>query len=357
MAAENRQQPATRAEAEPEQVFLAELRAGIDENLAPGARAMLAVSGGPDSVALLFGWSMLASSRQDSLAVAHFDHGLREDSGRDADFVRGLANRLCVPCRVGRPEIPLRSQSTGSLEETARNARYAFLAQSAREAGASFVATGHTADDQAETVLHAVIRGSGIHGLAGMPVRRPLAPGVELVRPMLAMRRSTVHAYLHSVGQPACADATNLDPAFTRNRIRRLLPILKEQFNPRIEESLLRLSRIAGRNADFLRRHADGLLDAALESCSATQAILRIEVLAQAEALVRSEAVRRLLVRQGWPRGRIGFVELERIDALIVGAGATSWDLPDGLRAERRNKPTSVLVLTAKPASATTLAK
>ena len=132
-------------------------------------------------------------------------------------------------------------------EATARTARYAFLQETAERFGARYVVTGHTADDQAETILHRIVRGTGIAGLAGMARVRPLGPAATLIRPLLDFRRLELLAYLTDLGQPFRSDSSNSDTAFTRNRIRcRLLPELAAEYNPGVVASLVRLGRLAG---------------------------------------------------------------------------------------------------------------
>src|SRR5262249_9786947 len=140
------------------------------------------------------------------LVVAHYNHGLRgAESDADEEFVVALAHSLACECRVGRASQEASLAQAEPLvlasEEASRATRYSFLTEMAKEVGARYVATAHTADDQAETVLHRVLRGTGLLGLAGMPRARALAPGLALVRPLLAVRREQVQAYLAEVNQ------------------------------------------------------------------------------------------------------------------------------------------------------------
>ena len=173
-------------------MFLDALATGIDKLVPPRGRVVLAVSGGPDSLALLLGWSKLAGVRGDKIHVAHFDHRLRADSALDVRFARAISDELGLEFHTQAATQSLANQRGSSIEEAARDARYEFLTRVARSAGASHVATAHSADDQVETVLHAILRGTGIHGLAGIPCHRPLGEGIELVRPMLQITRRQV---------------------------------------------------------------------------------------------------------------------------------------------------------------------
>ena len=181
---------------------------------------VVAVSGGCDSVALLRAMAALKAGGEGRLCAAHLNHQLRPDAETDERFVVELCGRLGVPCEVGRMDVGrLAAQAGEGLEAAARKARYRFLKQTAGRLGARFVATAHTADDQAETILHRIVRGTGIRGLAGMARARRLGHAT-LVRPLLGVRRAELQAYLDAIGQPCRHDPSNLDPRFTRNRIR-----------------------------------------------------------------------------------------------------------------------------------------
>lgn len=316
--------------------FLNGLSGSLDRLVPRNGNILIAVSGGPDSLGLLEGWRRLAESRGDVLSVAHFDHALRDDSERDARFVEAIAKELSIPCHVERADRSLRLDAKGSLEAAARDARYLFLARRALAIGASFVATGHTADDQVETVLFSILRGTGIHGLAGMPASRTLAEGVRLVRPLLETRRQRVHSFLEGVGREALTDPTNQSSAHARNRLRRdLLPMLREAWNPRVDDALLRLSALAGQSARLLASLADRLLaEATLESAE-SHLLLDASRLASEDPLLVAEMYRRAFEKYSLPRGRLGREEIQRLVSLREGECARAWDLADGVRAER----------------------
>ena len=240
----------------------------LEQNLrrlfAAGQRVLLAVSGGRDSMALLHAVTRLRDVLElPFILVAHLNHGLRGAAGRDdAELVRSACHTLNVPivvseCAVGQ----LERVSQGSLEEAARTARYDFLHITAQQYGISLVATAHHAADQAETVLHNIIRGTGIRGLRGIPERRRLSDTVELVRPMLTIHERALAEYVQRYQITFAFDATNDNHAFTRNRIRhQLLPLLAKDFNANIQESIVRL---AGQ-AEGLLQVLDGVADALL---------------------------------------------------------------------------------------------
>ncbi|MBI4336212.1 MAG: tRNA lysidine(34) synthetase TilS [Chloroflexi bacterium] len=224
-----------------------------------GASLVVGVSGGADSLCLLHVLKSLESPLGLSLHVAHLDHGLREGSEADASFVAEEARRLGLPCTVERASITPAARRGASPEEAARKVRYAFLGRVAQEAGAAGVAgvaLGHTADDQAETVLLHLIRGSGLPGLRGMQplsaYRTAQGATVTLVRPLLGVTRQETEAFCHLLGLSRRQDATNLQPQFTRNRLRlEVLPMLR-QINPSIRDGLLRLSRAVALDMTFL---------------------------------------------------------------------------------------------------------
>ncbi len=204
---------------------------------------MVAVSGGGDSVGLLRTLCGLSESAGLRLSVAHLDHGARGEAGRaDADFVAELATSLGLPFDLGQ----WRPKRAGHFESDARCARYAWLTEVARARGASAVAVGHTCDDQAETILHRIVRGTGLRGLAGMPSRRQLTtdPPIALVRPLLRVSHAAIREHLAALAQPFREDETNADRTRTRTRIRHdLLPKLVLDYNPRAREALARLVR------------------------------------------------------------------------------------------------------------------
>ncbi len=225
---------------------------------------VVGVSGGPDSVCLLDLLVLMAERGDIDVAIhaAHMNHGLRGDEA-DADerFVREFAAARGVPIAIERRDIrALQERSGGSVEAVARCERYAFLLSSAAAVGAEAVAVGHSADDQAETVLHRLIRGAGLRGLRGMSLSRPLERGsaVRLVRPLLRTRRADILTFLSERGLPFREDSSNRDMAFVRNWIRHeLLPLIEERCNPAFRESLVRLSCAVADAYDFVQQAAD----------------------------------------------------------------------------------------------------
>jgi tRNA(Ile)-lysidine synthase len=191
------------------------------------SRILCAVSGGPDSVVLAHQLKAEAD-----LVIGHVDHQMRTTSTRDARFVEALARRWGLPFKCARVPVPSHAAARKiGLEEAARELRYKALIKMARQTGCSRIATGHNADDQAETVLMNFLRGAGPAGLAGIPPRRTLAPGIEVFRPLLDTPRADILRYLQAHRLSYRQDPSNRSPKFTRNRIRHsLFPLLEKDY-------------------------------------------------------------------------------------------------------------------------------
>jgi tRNA(Ile)-lysidine synthase len=214
-----------------------------------GATMVLAVSGGPDSTALLHGVAALAPEREWQLTVAHLDHALRPASADEAASVAASAARLGLAVEVRRTDVAaVASAEHRSVEDAGRQARYRFLGEVAETRGpGALIATAHTADDAAETILLRLARGSGLRGLRGIPARRG-----RIVRPLLHARRAMLREALDAAGIAYLSDPSNLDPAHARNRVRaELLPAL-ERLNPAAVEALTRFGRLAADDDDLL---------------------------------------------------------------------------------------------------------
>ncbi|MFY7951741.1 MAG: tRNA lysidine(34) synthetase TilS, partial [Armatimonadaceae bacterium] len=221
---------------------------------APSSRTLLAVSGGPDSCALLIAWCAAADAGMlpRPAAVAHLNHGMRGDQAKaDARWVRDLADSYGVPSEIG--ERPL----AGANEAEARASRYDFLLECARRLDCRQIATGHTADDQAETVLMRVLRGTSPDGLAGIPQARELAPGIRVVRPMLGIRRSAIEAFVAAAGVEPRHDPTNDDMRYVRGRLRAAWGAWESGFNPQLGDALCRLAELAARDREWIGDMAD----------------------------------------------------------------------------------------------------
>jgi tRNA(Ile)-lysidine synthase len=346
-------------------------------------RVVVAVSGGADSTALLLAFDELIRAGRMALAlkVAHLDHGLRGEAGAgDARRVAELAGELGYEVVVRRAEVARRaSESRDNLEQAARRERYEFLGRVGREWEARAVAVGHTLDDQAETLLLALLRGSGARGLGGMREQRGFRDAGDkllLVRPLLDWaRRAETLTYCESRGVSVRADEMNEDERFARVRVRRQLLPLLETFNPRAVETLARTAGLLRREADALERLGGKLL---LEACrdARTKASttrrdgreagrragneeaavedekdaiedllpqgedslpLSVEVLRGASEAVRSYALRSWIAARRGNLRRIESVHIEAVGRLLEGErGGRVAELPGGSRVERR---------------------
>ena len=174
-----------------------------------------------------------------------------------------LCDDLSIPLQVERQSVGELAAAAGDgLEETARKVRYEFLQRVAEQQRCSRIALAHTSDDQVETILHHVLRGTGLSGLSGMPATRDVGGGISIVRPLLAIERTTIETYLTEINQDFRIDATNRDLRFTRNRIRRtLLPLLESEFNPQVRAAVLRLGNQARQSHETIDDLAARLLD------------------------------------------------------------------------------------------------
>ncbi|MCY2989051.1 MAG: tRNA lysidine(34) synthetase TilS [Planctomycetota bacterium] len=215
-----------------------------------------------------------------------------------------------------QPGVPARR--LGSLEAAARAARYGFLTETAGRVGARYVVTAHTADDQAETILHRIVRGTGIAGLAGMARTRPLSAATTLIRPLLGFRRVEVLEYLDALAQPYRQDSSNTDPQFTRNRIRHeLLPHLAAEFNAGVVAALLRLGTLAGESQAVVGHLVEELAEPCV-ICETSGAVrIVISHLADQPAYVVRELLKWIWRRQGWPLQAMGFSQWEQLAAMV----------------------------------------
>lgn len=211
----------------------------------PGDRILALVSGGPDSMAMACWLSLLSKRAHFSLAILHFDHGLRPHSDREARSVKKLAGALGVPFYQEKiPVLDLAKRKRKSLEDAGRILRYRRAQAWAKKLGFNKVASAHTLDEQAESVLLNVLRGGSLKGLAGARVSRPIVDGskIRLIRPFLGSRKADLAAYLKEAGIPYFEDPSNRDPRFLRSRIRQeLLPKL-EELHPKALEHLANLA-------------------------------------------------------------------------------------------------------------------
>ncbi len=258
--------------------------------LAGGEHVLVAASGGADSTALLSLLTLLAPAWPLRLSALHVDHRLRPDSARDAEHVQALGARLGVPVDVTCVTVSPR----GSLEDAARRARYDALEAHADRIGADRIAVGHTADDQAETVLMRLLERTGLRGLAGIPPTRG-----RIIRPLLDLRRRALVAHLEAIGLDWIEDPTNSDPKFLRNRIRHeVLPLLAAAHDGDLPATLARVAGEARRAVDTLERMAADALGR-LATVEGDALLLTRSKLAELPPMVAADVLRQGAARLG----------------------------------------------------------
>lgn len=289
--------------------------------LEPGERVLVACSGGPDSAGLLLALHRLAPELGLRLDVASVDHGLRPEGAADVELARAQAEALAVPFHALRVTVP----RTASLQAAAREARYAALLGCMTELGARRLAVGHTRDDQAETVLLRMLRGSGLRGLGGIQPLR--ADGV--IHPLIDCARQDVHRFAATLERPLADDRSNRDPRHARVRVRlQVLPVLQAE-DPALVEHLADLADDARAALQELDARAEALLASAGDGPER----LRISALSGATAALRSAALQRWLLAAG--AAAPGRAQLEQLEAALSGHGEV-W-LSGGLHVTARD--------------------
>ena len=305
-----------------------------------GQTVLIGASGGADSTALLLLLSRLAPRLDIAVRAAYFDHELRgkKASAAERQAVEALARSACAPLITASGDVRghARKRRLG-IEEAARELRYAFLAEAAREAGARVVAVGHTADDQVETILMHILRGSGLSGLAGMLPRSPWpvsalgGDDLTLVRPLLETRRAETEAYCRESGIEPLADVSNRSPRYRRNVVRNdLLPLLRE-YVPGVDASLLRLARAAASERQAQDETAARLLDDAATG-EAGRIRLSIASLRQAPPDLLPLTMRLAASRLLHDTRDLSERHLLAMARAIGKPAGTSLDLPRGLK-------------------------
>ncbi|MDD5109149.1 MAG: tRNA lysidine(34) synthetase TilS [Candidatus Omnitrophica bacterium] len=293
-----------------------------------GEKILVGVSGGPDSLTLLLQLVNLKPKMELVLQVAHIDHGLRKNSGTDALFVENLCKRLNIPVNIKKLGQKL-VQKKGSLEEICREARLDFLIKTAKKIKADKIALGHNLDDQAETVLMRMLRGTGLSGLSGISVKRKIK-GIIFIRPLLETSRSQINKYLKREGIKARLDQTNKEDLFFRNKIRhKLIPFLKNKFNPNIVEVLSNLAQSSSCDYEYLDQ-------AAKRSLRGNNSSLNLKKIIQLHpAILRLKIRQAITCLQGDTR-RISFTHIKEIEDLLFNRPTGSIvDLPKGISVQK----------------------
>ena len=296
-------------------------------------RCILAVSGGADSVAMVQSLTrIITPNLRSNLVVGHVNHGWRgKHSEADARFVQKMAEEL------GLEFVYLVAEDVSQTEAAARDQRYSLLTGLAKKRGARYVLMAHSRDDQIETVLDRILRGTGLAGLRGIPRERELEHGIALVRPLLEVSRREIIDYLSQLGQEYCHDATNDDVKYTRNRIRHeLLPLLKNQYHSAADEALLRLQQMSCELQDVVAEIVYPLFQAHVHFTGGV-VCERVEITCEGLVDVSPYLMRELFVlvwkQQHWPRSAMTAVHWQRLaDAVLTPVA--SFELPGGVRVE-----------------------
>ena len=316
--------------------FEGEVREALEAAQLTGRRLVVAVSGGPDSLALLYALQSLQHELSLAVHVAHLDHRLRgEDSAADAEFVAQTTAKLGVDCTVEAVDVPaFQTGQRMSLEEAAREVRYRFLACVAEQVGADAVALGHTSDDQVETVLMNVIRGSGLRGLRGMmPTSKRRIEGIDttLFRPLLNLSKQDTIAYCEALDLTPRADESNRSMEMTRNRIRlELLPLLRDM-NPAFGDAALRLSRNAVDALAIVDKAVDeAWSDAVIEEGESIR--IDRERFFELDAALRSHLVIRALSHVKGETQGIERIHVDDAVNAVIESSGSQLHLPGGLR-------------------------
>lgn len=307
-------------------------RAGLDS----GCTVVVAVSGGPDSLAMLYALAHLRDRLRLQLWGAHLDHGLRgEESARDARFVEGTFRGLGVEFASEHTDVAaFRRQRKLSLEQAAREVRYSFLGKVASDRGADAVALGHTADDQAETVMMNIIRGTGIQGLKGMmPVSRREVNGrsLTLFRPLLDCIGAETTEYCAALGLDPRTDESNSRTELTRNWVRLdLLPRIRER-NPGIRDALVRLADVAAQDLEHLDAGLDAVWDGAVNE-DGVRAAIDHEAFGRLDPALRVHLLRRVFERIAGGAVQLEQAHVDEMVRLIAGPAGRTLTLPGGVR-------------------------
>ena len=301
----------------------------MDEALIlPGSTVLCAVSGGADSVCLLH---MLSRRGDISLRAAHFNHRLRgEESDRDEQFVRELCREWNIPLTVGSGDVKAYAKAEKrSIEEAGRILRYNFLFETAEREGCHLIATAHNADDNLETLLLNLTRGSGLQGLTGVPPRQGM-----LIRPLLSTTRKEIETYLRTYGLSHVEDSSNRDETYSRNKMRRRVLPLLEELNPALRKNSADTIRYLRADNDYLNAQAAALTAQARTGPEGVS--IDASLIAQAPDPIAIRAVRQLLSMTAQGSTDCTAAHLEGLAALCRSGGpSTLLDLPHGLIARR----------------------
>ncbi len=305
-------------------------------------RVLLGVSGGPDSVALL---SLIHNTNRiyppySEIFIAHLNHSIRDrESDEDEQFVNTLSEKYEITLIAEKRDIrEIARERKMSLEEAARDERYKFFESAAEKVGANVIAVGHNADDNAETILHRIIRGTGITGVSGIRPKRKLTPisTINLIRPLLFTWRKEIIAYLKEMNLSYRADSTNIEKDKLRNRIRiELIPHLEENYNAKVKKSLVTLGETAVQNCDYLEAKAKALFNDVLMNRETTtgastsvdkseeRIVLDINKLRESPRILQQMIIKEAIIRLDIPLKKLRYKNYKDI-LITLNSGKTA---------------------------------
>lgn len=328
----------------------------LSENWPPQAwqdvHLAVALSGGADSVALLRRLAELKRQHggKGELIALHVNHQLRgKESDGDAQWCVEFCRSLEVACKVLEANVAERADADGDgLEAAARDERYRLLTEACERQGVRYLATAHSRDDNIETVLFRLLRGTGLRGLAGIATTRPLTHSLSVVRPLLSCSRAEIIEYLTVSGQDFRTDSSNASLEFTRNRIRNeLLPMLRSEFNANVDESIERLAEQAGQLQSFMEGQASQLLEKSCEWTTDVGFALNTTTLNAYPPLLTVETLRLAWRRVGLPEQAMTHRLWGQLAGLVSGSASTGvLNMPGNIRAERAG---DILVIERAP--------
>lgn len=286
-------------------------------------------SGGADSVGLLRALCALreqSDSARGFVIAAHFDHGIRgAESTADAAFVEEIAVELGIRC------VTERANGLATDESTMRDARSAFLRRTAQDAGARYVALAQSLDDNAETVLHNLMRGTGPKGLAGIPITRSmgedtLGRDLVVIRPLLGVRRSLIRDALRSINQPWREDSSNQDDTYQRNWIRReVLPLMETRF-PAVIQAIARATQVQSEWATIIDSFTEDWIDQKVKAASGLP--IRIECDEMSPSAVLVASLQKVWARAGWPLRDMSHDHWKRLAGTVASRDDQRYSLP-----------------------------
>ena len=301
----------------------------------------MGVSGGPDSTALLILLMKLQKKLKLQLFAVHLNHGFSGPKALKQEmFCQNLANRLHIPFFSKAIQLrALAKENAKSLEEMGRNARYQFFCEVAKKVKAKKIATAHTLDDQAETILMRLVRGTGLRGLGGIPVLRQ-EKSCLVIRPLLNSSKKEILSFLKKIKQPYCLDPSNQKDFFTRNRIRnKLLPWMEKNLNPQVKQALLDAGQLCLESSCLLDHLAKKALKKAIKGQGPRQVTLRVRALQSLDPAVQSQTLLAAISLLSAHRQQLSFVHISSLRKLLqakASSGAVA-QLPYHLQACRQS--------------------